>query len=169
MTGSLFLRRLQLPRSIVGALWLGPMPGLRRSFSDDLRDLETHNISRIVVLAPLTEIQEKAPAYASALAGGACMPVVHFPIVDFGVPKDEAGLVALVKDTALALSAGERVFVHCAAGIGRTGTFAICILRAFGFHPEEAAAVVADAGSGPETETQKELVSRFAVAPEINA
>lgn len=37
---------------------------------------------------------------------------------------------------------GGRVLVHCAAGLGRTGTFAAALLRSFGLAPEAAVALV---------------------------
>ncbi|MBZ7926488.1 hypothetical protein LAC79_32460 [Ensifer adhaerens] len=168
MTDTHFLRPLRLPSGIAGSLWLGPMPGRLRPFADDMDDLLAHKITRIVSLTPHVEIEEKAPGYAATLAQGMDIAVVRFPITDFGVPGDEAGLFALASETARALSTGDKVFVHCAAGIGRTGTFAICILRAFGLDVAEATALVASAGSGPETEAQKALVARFALPVETN-
>ncbi|MGE6784202.1 protein-tyrosine phosphatase family protein [Ensifer adhaerens] len=168
MTDTHFLRPLRLPSGIAGTLWLGPMPGRLRPFGDDMDDLRAQKITRIVCLTPLAEIEEKAPGYAAALGDGMDIPVAQFPIPDFGVPGDAAALFALAGETALALSAGERVFVHCAAGIGRTGTFAICILRAFGLDLAEATARVASAGSGPETEAQQALVARVALSAETN-
>ena len=168
MTQAPFLRALRLPSDAAGALWLGPMPGRLRPFGDDLADLHAQGITGIVSLTALAEIEEKAPGFAAALAGEIDIPVVRFPITDFGIPEDEAGLFALADDTARALYAGGRVFVHCAAGVGRTGTFAICILRALGLDITEATALVASAGSGPETEAQRALVARFALPAETN-
>jgi protein-tyrosine phosphatase len=161
MSQTPFLRSLRLPNGIAGALWLGPMPGRLRPFGEDMDALRLHAITRIVSLTPLAEIEEKAPAYAAALAGKMDIAVARFPIPDFGVPADEAGLFALADETARHLSGGGKVFVHCAAGIGRTGTVAICILRALGLDTAEASDHVARAGSGPETEAQRALVARF--------
>lgn len=163
MIGTPFLRSLQLPQGVAGELWLGPMPGRLRPLTEDMHDLRAHGIARIVSLTPLAEIEEKAPAYAAALAGKTDVAVTRLPIPDFGIPEDEASLFTLADETAQALSRGERVFVHCAAGIGRTGTFAICILRALGLDAAAAITLVADAGSGPETEAQKALIARFAL------
>lgn len=169
MTQAPFLRPLRLPAGTAGTLWLGPMPGRLRPFEDDLAALRAQGITGIVCLTPLAEIGEKALGYAAALAGDMEIPVARFPISDFGVPADEAGLFALAGEAARALAAGEQVFVHCAAGIGRTGTFAICILRALGLGLDEATAQVAAAGSGPETEAQKALVARFALPAETTS
>lgn len=161
MSETPFLRPVRLPHGIAGELWLGPMPGRIRPFGDDMDDLRAQKITRIVSLTPLAEIEEKAPFYATALGGEMDIAITRFPIADFGIPTDEASLFALADEAARHLSGGGRVFVHCAAGIGRTGTVAICILRALGLKTVEATALVASAGSGPETEAQKALVDRF--------
>jgi protein-tyrosine phosphatase len=168
MTDPHFLRPVRLPTGIAGTLWLGPMPGRLRPIADDMDDLRAQKVTLIVSLTPLGEIEEKAPGYAASLAGGTDIRVVRFPITDFGVPADEAGLFALASETARALASGKRVFVHCAAGIGRTGTFAICILRAFGLDLAQATTLVASAGSGPETEAQKAFVARFVLPAKTN-
>ena len=57
------------------------------------------------------------------------------------------------------LAAGEVVYVHCLAGIGRTGTVIGCYLVRHGLSGEEALArVEALRGAGPETPEQRELV-----------
>ena len=60
------------------------------------------------------------------------------------------------------LSAGRRVLIHCGAGIGRTGTLAVCVLVALGQTRAEAEAVVRAAGSQPETPEQHALVGWWA-------
>jgi len=54
--------------------------------------------------------------------------------------------------------------MHCAAGKGRTGMTAACVLVALGMRPEEALVQVAASrpGAGPEVGVQRDLVSAFA-------
>jgi hypothetical protein len=111
MTETPFLRPVRLPQGIAGELWLGPMPGRRRPFGDDMDDLRARNITRIVSLTPLAEIEEKAPSYAIALGGEINIAIVRFPIADFGIPADEAALFALADEAAQHLSGGGNVFV----------------------------------------------------------
>ncbi len=156
-----FMRRVDLPKEIDGALWLGPMPGRLRPLADDLADLAQQRIARIICLTPLDEIRLKSPDYAARQADLG-IPVTRFPIGDFGVPEDGGGLKALAEQAARDLQAGRQLFIHCAAGIGRTGMVATCVLVALGLSGAESVAAIAAAGSGPETEIQKQLVARYA-------
>lgn len=57
---------------------------------------------------------------------------------------------------------GGTVLLHCAAGVGRTGTAAVCILLTLGLPLHEAYGLVRSAGSGPETPEQRRFVEDFA-------
>ncbi|GAB3669793.1 protein-tyrosine phosphatase family protein [Ramlibacter alkalitolerans] len=52
------------------------------------------------------------------------------------------------------------VLLHCAAGMGRTGT-AACVLKALGLATPEALQRVRDAGSNPQNAEQSGLVDWF--------
>jgi protein tyrosine/serine phosphatase len=53
------------------------------------------------------------------------------------------------------------VLMHCAAGLGRTGTAAACLLKALGLEAGEALQRVRDAGSNPQNAEQSGLVHWF--------
>ncbi len=76
------------------------------------------------------------------------------------MPDDAAGFAACIAQTAALLQQGERVVLHCAAGIGRTGTAAQCLLLALGLDRAEAEARITAAGSHPETPEQRAFVNR---------
>ena len=66
----------------------------------------------------------------------------RFAIRNFGVPTAVSMRVILAAIRG-AVAAGDPVYVHCWAGIGRTGTVVGCLLREWGFDAAEALDVVA--------------------------
>ncbi|HXE47208.1 MAG TPA: tyrosine-protein phosphatase, partial [Ramlibacter sp.] len=66
-----------------------------------------------------------------------------------------------VQQIAAALRQGDAVLLHCAAGLGRTGSTAACVLKALGVPTEEALQRVRDAGSNPQNAQQSGLVGWF--------
>jgi hypothetical protein len=55
-----------------------------------------------------------------------------FAVADYGIPEDRETFWHLAQCLAAGLHSGERVLIHGGAGIGRTGTLAICVLLALG-------------------------------------
>jgi len=102
------------------------------------------------------------PAYQPPMA----RRIAH-PIPDFGVPSVEA-MRAIQRDIAQALAAGERMYLHCRAGIGRTGTVAAVWLIEQGLAPEPALDLLQrkwqsvsppdSAPRSPETDAQRAFV-----------
>ncbi len=150
-------------RGIAGRLFLHGMPGECGELCRAWREIREKRIDRIVCLAQEMEIEEQAPDYAEARKNGEVPCAVEdLPVPDGGVPADREEFLKFVQGVADRLRAGEHVLVHCRAGIGRTGTFAICVLLALGWHEEQACSLVHAARSRPESEAQKALVKWFA-------
>ena len=51
--------------------------------------------------------------------------------------------------------------MHCAAGLGRTGTAAACVLKALGLSAPQALQRIRDAGSNPQNALQSGMVEWF--------
>ena len=71
-----------------------------------------------------------------------------------------------VDELAVRLRFGERLLVHCAAGIGRAGTTAVCVLIRLGMPMTDALATVRASRpmAGPEAGPQLDLVRAVAAA-----
>ena len=156
------LRRVVLPPDVKGRLYLSSMPGYLEELGHHRAAWRAEGIDLILCLVPPEEMACKAGAYLAHVREGTDVPHRCLPVPDGGVPEDEAGFRAAISELAERLRRGERVLVHCAAGIGRTGMAAACLLRALGLDAEEALSRVAEAGSFPENSAQKAWVRGFA-------
>ncbi len=155
-------RSVPLPPTVPGRLYLHSMPGRNERWDTFVEEATRVGIDTIVCLTPDEEIQVKSPKYAMAIRDGTlAWPRECFPIPDYEVPDDRKAFAAFVGRVADLLRAGKTILVHCGAGIGRTGTFAICLLMALGMERATAESAVRAAGSAPETDEQRRLVDWF--------
>ena len=140
------------------------MPGRSEPLEEFLGWCRTESVHEIVCLVDGEEIAEKSSEYASELEAGTFpLPVEQFPIPDYGVPKDIKGLVDLASRLSKKLQAGRKIVLHCAAGHGRTGMFAVMVLLASGMSLESALEDVKAAGSSPETAEQRQLLQSLTI------
>jgi protein-tyrosine phosphatase len=86
---------------------------------------------------------------------------VHVPVPNFGVPEDREAFRRGIERVAKALRAGQPVMMHCAAGMGRTGSAAACVLKSLGLSTQDALQRVRDAGSNPQNAAQSGFVDWF--------
>lgn len=145
-----------------GALWLSAMPGRLEPWPQFLAEAQAAGLGWVVCLTPREELAELSPAYHAAVAGGR-LPFrwVHLPMRNFGIPDDGAGFRAQVLELAQRVREGESVLLHCAAGMGRTGSAAACVLKALGLDAQEALERVREAGSNPQNAAQAGFVDWF--------
>jgi protein-tyrosine phosphatase len=160
------LRPVRLPEGVGGRLYLTAMPGAHGPLERTWEALRREGVQVIVCLAEPEEIRRKSAPYAAALEAQAVpCPVEAFPVADFGVPRDREAFWALANRVGRRLTGGERVVIHCGAGIGRTGTLAACVLLALGEPQAQAEQAISAAGSHPETAAQRALVAWCAARP----
>jgi len=88
---------------------------------------------------------------------------VWFPIHDLNAPPLER-VTPLLQDLLRRIDDGEHLLVHCAAGIGRAGTLAACLLVRLGMEVDAALALVRASRpmAGPEVGPQLDLVKAVA-------
>lgn len=147
---------------LLGSLLLSAMPGQHESFQQFIEIANARNVNRVVRLTPLEEVRDKSPEYYQALTDGKVpWQVTECAVPDYGVPADEDLFVMTVQRVADWLHGGENILIHCGAGQGRTGMFAVCTLIALGMPSELAERNVQAAGSGPENPKQRAFVRRI--------
>lgn len=156
------MRPVLLPSGVPGRLWLASMPGRFEPWATFLAEASRQRIDEVVCLTPRDEIATMSPRYHSAVVTGD-LPFRwrQVPVPNFGVPADREAFRQDVRLVASSLSAGEGVLLHCAAGMGRTGSAAACVLKVLGLATDEALQRVRDAGSNPQGAQQSGLVEWF--------
>ena len=156
------LRSLPLPDGVAGRVWLGPMPGRLEPWPDFLTSARTAGLTRVLCLTPREELARLSPAYDAAIRAGALPFAWHaLPMDDYGLSTDADRYGQGIEQLATAVEAGAVVLLHCAAGIGRTGTTAACLLKRLGVPSDEALRRVRLAGSNPQSASQSGLIERF--------
>jgi len=148
-------RKLPLPAGVKGRVYLHSMPGRYRPFPEDEAEAQKLGITTTIRLTTDRETGGKSPEYMDSIEHRLLRwEELHFPIPDYGIPEDLAAFEELLARAIAKLRAGERLLIHCAAGIGRTGTMAAALLVGLGVELEEAVRRVEAAGSHAEDEGQ---------------
>ncbi|MDQ1425767.1 MAG: hypothetical protein QOD72_3265, partial [Acidimicrobiaceae bacterium] len=157
------IARVPLP-GYAGALWLC---GKHAVGPDPLAALARVGATTIVCLNERDELDDRYPDYVEWLSVNRDGDAVWFPIHDLHAPP-LAAMRPLLDDLRQRLRDGERLLVHCGAGIGRAGTVATCLLMMMGVTRDDALRTVADhrPTAGPEGGAQRDLIDELARALE---
>jgi protein-tyrosine phosphatase len=152
---------------IKGEIFLHSMPGRNENLDEVIVELKNHDISKIICLAEKSEIQYKSKDYLEAVNNGQLsnIPIIYNPVSDFGIPTGDKALLeyeSALKQAYEQLKT-ENILIHCAGGIGRTGTFSIILLRMIGYSLEEAKRITLVTGSHSEVQEQKDFCRNYIV------
>ena len=143
-----------------GRLLCGPRPS--RPFRAGVAELIDAGVGTIACLLDDHEM----PAELGAAYATSALEIVRHPIPDFGRPANGDALAALVEDLLDRLRRGETIYLHCRAGIGRTGTVLACLLKRAGAVDDPVTLVRAIYDPRAlETEEQQRFARAFAPSP----
>lgn len=160
-------------RSVDGGIDEIPLPGIgpgrlwlcgKHAIGPDPEGLLARvDATGAVCLNEAHELEDRYPDYVAWLAEHAGDRAVHHPVPDLHAPPVEQ-LAALVEALVTRLGAGERLIVHCGAGIGRAGTLAVAIAMRTGVALADALALIGDHRpmAGPEAGAQTEVLQAYA-------
>lgn len=151
--------RIPLPGA--GALWLCGRADVAPDPEAALAS--AGGASTVVCLNRVQELERRFPDYVAWLREHRGGRALWFPIQDFSAPSAHTTLPFLRMITTR-LEADEGVLMHCAAGQGRAGTMAVCVLMLQGASRHDALREVADnrVFAGPGTRAQWALVDGVA-------
>ncbi len=143
---------VQVPGS-VGCMGLMPCPGVRvadghvgqkRHLEADLAEIEAWGATGILCLVEPHELKMNKVENLPRIVQSAGMWWRHLPIIDMDIPNQDFEDAWAVEGERIrhALRIGERVAIHCYAGLGRTGMIAARILVELGLEPKQAVIAV---------------------------
>jgi hypothetical protein len=154
-----------------GQLLAGEYPGDRdeKTAVAKLNALSDCGVTSFIDLTVANESGLKPYAHLlPAVFGSRPTTYARFPIVDLGVPSSKSQMVTILDAIDGAIKKGDKVYVHCRGGVGRTGTVVGCYLARHGLPGDKALAEVKRLWKGceksdtnprsPETNAQREYV-----------
>jgi protein-tyrosine phosphatase len=143
-----------------GRLICGPRPP--RPFREGVATLVELGVSTIACLLD----EHEMPAELVAAYETAALEVLRLPIADFGRPQDADDLSVFLDDLLRRLRRHETIYLHCFAGIGRTGTVLACLLKTAGAvgDPVRLVRAIYDPRA-LETDAQQRFARAFAPGP----
>lgn len=133
----------------------------QRILDDDLTTIRSSNISTVVSLISLSEMKKLGVPDLPTLVVQHKLQWLQLAIEDFGTPDLNAleSWTQIKENVLAALNRHETVLLHCAAGLGRTGMMAACLLVACGQTPASAIEQVRAARPGTiETDAQAAFI-----------
>lgn len=171
VSGELVVAGVPLPDGAV--IGIVPCPGRnhvdgagrrwRRDLEADLTALEAWGAAALVSLVQVSEFARMGVAEFEDRVRERGFGWYHLPITDMSPPGPAFEAAWRISGSRILchLERGERIVVHCAAGLGRSGMIAAKLLTACGAEPAEAIGLVRQARPGAiETAAQEAYVLR---------
>jgi protein-tyrosine phosphatase len=149
--------------AFAGAIGLARLPGiLLSSLANDLAVIRAAGATCLITLTEAHELRWAGRGDFAAEVERAGFVWHHLPIRDLGVPdaRFEAEWRAVGPELRGRLAEGERLVIHCYAGLGRTGLITARLLIEFGEDPDRAITLVRSARKGSIQTAEQEAYLR---------
>jgi len=117
----------RIPLHVPGELYVSPMPYGRYDSDRVFRFFKQEEVQRVVILLSDREIKKRCRRDLKKLYQKHKMKITQFPMVDFLQPG-HGDMDQLIPDLAQKLRDGERIVVHCHAGVGRSSVVVACLV-----------------------------------------
>jgi polymorphic toxin system DSP-PTPase phosphatase-like protein len=152
--------------ALPGRIAIMPRPRAGDWLAEEVAGWRAEGVDLVVSLLEPREVAELGLGDEAGLCGAHGIAFTTFPIADRGVPASVRRTGEIVRSLAAMIEAGQRVAVHCRAGIGRSSLIAACVLVRLGHDPDAAFGMIARARhmAVPDTEEQRAWVTLFAAA-----
>ena len=187
-SASRLFRQVDISDLCTSRIYLHSMPGFKEPLETFREDMWRCGITRIVCLAPFSDVKDFSQAYAQAILKNTDpWDYDLLEVADLGIPSDRDKYLTYIREIACSFlhpasldndqdrentlngarerhqelpldEMKEHILIHCLAGIGRSGTFAIILLLALGYSRAEAFRRVTSIGSGTESQNQREFI-----------
>lgn len=150
-----FLKR-ETPASLIGITLLPGRRDRQRELEQDLLQLQKQRIGSVLCLLSDNEFELYGVPDLLKRYADCSFKVMHAPVVDQAIPSFEE-MDAMLAFVDSSLAAQRRILVHCAGGLGRSGTVAACYLTTRdGLSVDEAIDVVRESRSPRMVENRRQ-------------
>ena len=141
-----------------------------RDFDTDMKRLQSQGMTRLFGLMPEYELKQYKASELLTKSDKYGIRYEHCGWTDRSIP-DNPGFIDAINLATECLNRGEKIGVHCRGGLGRTGTFAGCVLAKLNWHIDDIIEALHDARGRlcPETEEQKVFIRAYAAIRHIHS
>lgn len=147
----------------------GQYPGSKNRIANAIKVtiLGEEKVDLVINLMEFHELKQFTPYMPAIKKISTEVKLLSFPIRDMDVP-DMRTLDAVVETILESLKTGQKVYVHCWGGHGRTGVIIGCLLTRYGMSPEDSLKTIRQSramtpfGKQPSPQTQEQIDFIFA-------